>query len=198
MFTPCPATTSTQVGLNGGALFNGVSTDITTGTNEHLSIMPNGTGNVGINLTAPIAKLETKGMAAANGTGTIGSSSVTVTGNGAAIFDTQLHVGDTITASGQTRTVIAIASASSLTTDSAFSPAISSGTAFTYQQPTLRVDDASGNSQLLVTSQGDIAVGADKKLGAEGPGGDTYMQYNSTDGRLYIYVNGQRVAWFKD
>lgn len=36
-----------------GLTFSGATTDITTGTNEHLSIMPNGTGNVGIGTTNP-------------------------------------------------------------------------------------------------------------------------------------------------
>ena len=181
-----------------GLTFSGAATDITTGTNEHLNLSPNGTGNVGVNITTPAAKLEVQGMAAASGTGTISSSGVTVTGNGAAVFQTQLHVGDTITASGQTRTVVAIASNSSLTTDTAFSPAISAGTAFTYQQPIARLDDSAGNAKLTVTSQGDVAVGADRKLGVEGPGGDTYMQYKTSDGKVWVYVNGQGVAWFKD
>lgn len=40
-----------------GLTFSGSTTDITTGTNEHLSIMPNGTGNVGIGTTNPSEKL---------------------------------------------------------------------------------------------------------------------------------------------
>lgn len=39
--------------------FSGVLTDITTGTNENFSIVPNGTGNVGIGTTNPSAKLDT-------------------------------------------------------------------------------------------------------------------------------------------
>ncbi|NCN06974.1 MAG: hypothetical protein GW946_03995, partial [Candidatus Pacebacteria bacterium] len=41
-------------GTSTGTLtFSGVTTDITTGANEHLSLMPNGTGNVGIGTTGP-------------------------------------------------------------------------------------------------------------------------------------------------
>lgn len=36
-----------------GLTFSGATTDITTGTDEHLAIMPNGTGNVGIGTTSP-------------------------------------------------------------------------------------------------------------------------------------------------
>ncbi|WDT74563.1 MAG: fibronectin type III domain-containing protein [Candidatus Manganitrophus sp.] len=66
-----------------------------------------------------------------NGAGTISSSSTTVTGSGTN-FNTRLIVGSQITANGQTRTVTAIASATSLTINSAFSPNLSAGTAWTY------------------------------------------------------------------
>ncbi|MCB4790702.1 MAG: hypothetical protein LHV68_02330 [Elusimicrobia bacterium] len=39
------------------------STTIITGTNQHLLLMPNGTGNVGINTTAPSYKLDVNGTA---------------------------------------------------------------------------------------------------------------------------------------
>jgi len=64
------------------------------------------------------------------GTGTISSSGTTVTGSGTS-FNTQLAVGDEIVVSGQTRIVTAIASNTSLTTDSAFSPALS-GASFVF------------------------------------------------------------------
>lgn len=44
-----------------GLTFSGASTDITTGTNEDLAIMPNGTGKVGIGTTAPISFLDLEG-----------------------------------------------------------------------------------------------------------------------------------------
>lgn len=65
------------------------------------------------------------------GTGTISSSGVNVTGSSTA-FTTQLAVGDTITASGQTRTIATISSNTALTTTVAFSPTITAGTSFTY------------------------------------------------------------------
>lgn len=66
-----------------------------------------------------------------SGTGTLTTSgTTTVTGSGTS-FTTQLQVGSTITASGQTRTVTAIASNTSLTVDMAFSPNLSAAS-FTF------------------------------------------------------------------
>ena|GEM_PF-3608945 len=69
--------------------------------------------------------------ATVTGMGTISSSSTTVTGSGTN-FLAELVVGDTITASGQTKTVTAIASATSLTVNSAFSSNLPSGTTYTH------------------------------------------------------------------
>ncbi|MBU0975847.1 MAG: hypothetical protein ABIE03_04160 [Patescibacteria group bacterium] len=44
--------------ITGSLLFSGVASDITTGTDEHLALMPNGTGNVGIGTTSPTQQLE--------------------------------------------------------------------------------------------------------------------------------------------
>ena len=44
--------------MTGSLTFSGVSSDITTVNNEHLSLMPNGTGKVGIGTTSPIAALQ--------------------------------------------------------------------------------------------------------------------------------------------
>ncbi|MBI2017782.1 MerR family DNA-binding transcriptional regulator [Candidatus Daviesbacteria bacterium] len=52
--------------FNGGLTFAGVPLDITTGLNESLTIIPNGTGNVGIGYSSPYAKLFVLGA----GTGT--------------------------------------------------------------------------------------------------------------------------------
>ncbi len=50
--------TNFDVSSGGGVTFTGVDADITTGTNEHLALMPNGAGLVGVGTTAPGAKLD--------------------------------------------------------------------------------------------------------------------------------------------
>lgn len=63
-------------------------------------------------------------------TGTISSDDINVTGTGT-VFTTDLQVGDTINAGGQTRTIIAIENEQSLKVDASFRPDLSLGTTFT-------------------------------------------------------------------
>ena len=203
---------------NSQLILSGVATDVTTGTNEDLVISPNGTGNVGINMTAPVAKLEAQGMTAASGTGNLSTSgTTTVTGGGGTAFTTQLHVGDTITASSQTRRVTAIASATSLTVDSVFSPDLSAA-AFTYQQPTMRLDNSSGAAQMTINSQGNVGIGtaapaallhvsggaaavdANQKVSLNGnaASNDSYLKFDSTNSRISFFINGKEIARLKD
>ncbi|MEI6091560.1 MAG: hypothetical protein WCR42_13985 [bacterium] len=56
--------------LTGSLTFSGTVTDIITGANEHLAIMPNGTGNVGIGTTTPVQKLTIEGTLGIIETGT--------------------------------------------------------------------------------------------------------------------------------
>ena len=84
-----------------------------------------GTGNVGIGTAAPLLKLDVAGSGRFTGaatsvlTGSIDAiASTTVTGVGT-LFTTELVVGDRITITGETRTVTAIATNTSLTVDTA-------------------------------------------------------------------------------
>ncbi len=124
---------------------------------DNITFQPGGAGNVGISTATPYASLQANGHAATSGTGTLDSSGTTVTGT-STVFTTQLHVGDTITASGQTRTVTAIASNTSLTTDTAFSPVLS-GAAFTFQQPIFKFANSSGTVVHTQTALGYMGVG---------------------------------------
>ena len=63
---PSDGYASTYVNVTGDTMtntltFSGAVTDITTGTNENLALMPNGTGKVGIGTTNPGEKLEVGG-----------------------------------------------------------------------------------------------------------------------------------------
>jgi len=48
--------------MTGSLLFSGVATDITTSANQHLSIIPNGTGKVGIGTSSPQGLLSVGGV----------------------------------------------------------------------------------------------------------------------------------------
>ena len=50
----------------------------------------------------------------------------------------------------------------------------------------------------LTMTSADISIDAGQKLNVEGSTGDSYMKYNSTSGRLEIYVGGEVVAYMKN
>jgi hypothetical protein len=54
--------------MTGTLTFEGVTYDITTGSNQHLALMPNGSGGVGIGTTTPLAKLHVAGKIQADST----------------------------------------------------------------------------------------------------------------------------------
>jgi hypothetical protein len=49
-----------------------------------------------------------------------------------------------------------------------------------------------------MTAAGDLSVSAGKKIGLEGSAGDTYVRYGPSNNTLWLYLNGQKLAWFKD
>jgi len=110
-----------------------------------------------------------------SGAGTISSSSTTVTGSGTN-FTTRLIVGSQITAAGQTRTVTAIASATSLTVNSAFSPNLPAGTAWTYVG--WAFNPATGEATNLDSNDGDTS----------------YAQSLTQDDTLYVDLDDFPVA----
>ena len=68
-------------------------------------------------------------FATSAGSGSIGSAGITVTGSGTN-FTGELHVGSAITALGQPRMVVAVTSATSVTVNAPFNPALPAGTTF--------------------------------------------------------------------
>jgi hypothetical protein len=43
-----------------------------------------------------------------------------------------------------------------------------------------------------------LSVAAGANVNLEGSSGDTYMVYSASEGKLWVDVNGPRVAWFRD
>jgi hypothetical protein len=127
---------------------NGTALSVTaTGTTGIAAILQG--GDVGVGTATPGAALDVSGSASKTGTGTLTTSgTTTVTGTGTH-FTTELNVGDTITASGQTLTVVAIASDTSLTTSNVFSPSLS-GASFTHFQSTERITSAATQNGLIL------------------------------------------------
>lgn len=83
-------------------------------------------GRLGVGTSTPLLRLDVAGSGRITGTATSvltgsidATASTTVTGVGT-LFTTELVIGDRITVSGESRTVTAIASATSLTVDTAF------------------------------------------------------------------------------
>ncbi|MFA6076858.1 MAG: tail fiber domain-containing protein [Candidatus Paceibacterota bacterium] len=108
---------------SGGSLTLSSTSDATKG---YVLINPTG-GSVGVGTPSPLLKLDVAGSGRFTGTATsvlTGSidpaASTTVPGVNT-LFTTELVVGDRITVTGETRTVTAIASDTSLTVDTAFS-----------------------------------------------------------------------------
>jgi hypothetical protein len=109
-------TTSTNVGLYVTA---------SGGTTANYGLIV-GAGNVGIGTITPFLSLDAQstrvtGTATSVLSGDIDpTASTTVEGTGGTLFTTELVVGDRITVSGETRTVVSITDADTLTVDTAF------------------------------------------------------------------------------
>lgn len=84
-------------------------------------------------------------------------ASTTVTGVGTA-FQSELNVGDRITVTGETRTVTAIASDTSLTVDTAFTDN-ANDTSPDKLAAALLIKDAAGNLDFVVSDQGYVGIG---------------------------------------
>ena len=121
-------------------------------------------GNVGLSTSQPLLTLDSNGSARVKGTATsvlTGSidpiASTAVTGVNT-LFLTELVPGDRITASGETRTVVSIASDTSLTVDTAFS-----NNANDTSPDRLRLEfvvtDSSDNVDFIIQDTGNVGIG---------------------------------------
>ncbi|MBI2175206.1 MAG: hypothetical protein HYU35_00530, partial [Parcubacteria group bacterium] len=104
---------------------------------------------------------------------TVGLTTVEGTGTR---FLTQLGIGDRITlgAGGETRTIVSIASDTSLAVDTPFANATTSVTA-TQLPSVARFDTSSGSTRFLITDQGRIGIGTTSPFTNFAVVGDTYI-----------------------
>lgn len=120
-------------------------------------------GKIGVNKSVPVAELDivgsTKITGTANGslTGTADPNGTTTLVGSGTLFLTELSIGDQITVNGETRTVSAIASNTSLTVNTAFSDTVSTG--ITKKSADLIVQNSSGNVDFIVQESGNVGIG---------------------------------------
>lgn len=106
---------------------------------------------IGNTLTSSVVATESGWTRVVDLTGTASSSGTTVTGTSTA-FTSQLRVGSKIIVGSQVRTVTAIASATSLTTDTAFNPTLSGATLLRSEEVVVAI------GQLLTKRTDGVAV----------------------------------------
>jgi len=125
-------------------------------------------GNVGIGITDPTAKMEIDGGGVVTGIGAITTVGIgtTITGTSGAFENVQ--IGAAITADSETRHVIAKASSTSLTVDTAVD--WSTGFIWHFKNPLIELSD-NGTSRLLARADGHVGIGTinpDKELSVFG------------------------------
>lgn len=157
-------------------LWNSAGNIINFSTNALERMRINGTGNVGIGTISPVARLDVdgslrlKGSATSVITGSIDPTASTSVTGVSTLFTTELVVGDRITVSGETRTVTAIASATSLTVDTAFSDN-ANDTSVDRLAAQLTVRDSSEVTSFVIADNGNVGIGMaapSEKLSVQG------------------------------
>jgi hypothetical protein len=120
-------------------------------------------GYVGIGMSAPLRKFDVAGSGRFTGTssstltGTADPAASTTLSGTSTLFTTELVVGDRITVNGETRTVTAIASDTSLTVDVAFT---NTASASVTKLPAIFLARTSGNAvNLTLNDQGNLGIG---------------------------------------
>ena len=127
---------------------------------ERMTILNN--GNVGINTTAPLLKLDVAGSgrftetASSTLTGTADPAASQVLPGTSTLFTTELVIGDRITINSETRTVMAIASDTSLTVDANFTNTASASV--TKLPATFIARDSNNSTQMVINDLGITSV----------------------------------------
>ncbi len=146
-----------------------------TDSSERMRILA--TGEVGVGTDAPDAKMHVAGTTDTALTGTVAVNGTTaVTGTGTQ-FNTELNVGDAITIAGETFTVAAIGSNTSLTLDEAHTQTASGETA-TVDGDLLALDTGDAARKFIVDKSGNVGIGTDTP-------GAALTLFNSVQGHGY-------------
>jgi len=120
----------------------------------------------------------TRDSFAITGTVSVSNNTTTVTGNASAVFTTELNIGDTLVINGKRRKVTAIASANTLTIDTAWDAAnVSAGTITGQDTPVyVTVAEIVANNIIGVDTT-EAGVAANKARGINTPGWTKYVTY---------------------
>jgi len=117
-------------------------------------------GSIGIGgISTKLSRLTAKAPAGFNAFGTVATSagSAIVAGT-SSYFTTQVGIGDNITVGGETKTVVSIASNSSLTVDSVFSND-NAGAAMAVAKSIFRLDNSANAVKFIVSNSGNVGIG---------------------------------------
>jgi len=117
-------------------------------------------GSIGIGgISTKLSRLTAKAPAGFNASGTVATSagSAIVAGT-SSYFTTQVGIGDNITVGGETKTVVSIASNSSLTVDSVFSND-NAGAAMAVAKSIFRLDNSANAVKFIVSNSGNVGIG---------------------------------------
>lgn len=102
--------------------------------------------------------LRISGTTLTDGVGSLDSSGTTTVSGVGTSFTAQLAPGDELRVGAQSRLITAVASDTSLTVDSPFSPSLTSST-FKLRKPIASVVDSTGAPVMLINGRGDIGIG---------------------------------------
>ncbi|MGB2631678.1 MAG: hypothetical protein WBC48_02070, partial [Minisyncoccales bacterium] len=154
-----------------------------------------GNGNIGIGgATNKLSRLTVKAAATFNSSGTVSTTAGSATVSGLdTFFTTQLGIGDRITINGETKTITAIASNTSLTADSVFS-ASNSDVVMAVLPSIFRIDNSGGTAKLVINDAGNVGIGTTapgSKLSVSGGAafGSSYATSSVADGNVAIMGN---------